>query len=152
MNVRDQPLLVVPGKGIGPFLLGLERTEVQALTREPIHSYFPQDSTKVRSDAHDSIGVTVSYDDDGRTNHLAGYTRLKHGKSKLEFEGERLRDTTRSSLVMLLELLETPHEDTGETVEAPSLALTFGFREPDAGHDYGPDDPVDWVVVRPLSA
>jgi hypothetical protein len=151
MNLRDQPLVVVPGKGIGPFLLGLGRTEVQALTREPIHSYFPQDWSTVRSDAHDGLGVTVSYDDDARANHIAGYTRVKPGKSMLEFEGERLRDTTRSSLVMLLDLLETPHEDTGETVVAPALALTFGFREPDAGHDYGPDDPVDWVVVRPLA-
>ena len=67
-------------------------------------------------------------------------------------EGERLRDTTRASLILLLDLLETPHEDTGETVLAPALALTFGFREPDAGSEYGPEDPVDWVVVRPLTS
>ena len=152
MNVRDQPLVIVAGRGIGPFLLGLGRNEVHALTREPIHSYFPQEWSTVRSDAHDSIGVTVSYDDDGHANHIAGYTRLKYGKSMLELEGERLRDTTRASLILLLDLLETPHEDTGETVLAPALALTFGFREPDAGSEYGPEDPVDWVVVRPLTS
>jgi hypothetical protein len=151
MDLRGKPLIVHPGKGIGPFLLGMTRDEIQGLTREPIHSFYPQTWSTVRSDAHDILGVTVAYDDDARANHITGYVRIRHGTCTLELEGERLCEATRATMTILLELLETTFTDTGEAFEAPALGLTIGFLEPDEG-ECSNADPCDWIVVRPLPA
>jgi hypothetical protein len=145
MSWRDRPLEVVPGRGIGPFALGQTKEEVQALTREPLESFFPKDF-KVRSDAHPTLGVTVSYDDDGVANHIAASMRPRYGKSNVVFEGERLREATRGTLVTLLELLGAPMEDTGESIVVPSLGLKFGLREID--DEPAESDPCDYVVVE----
>jgi len=150
MDLRYKPLIVQPGNSIGPFVLGMTRVEIQALTREPLHSFYPQTWSSVRSDAHDILGVTVSYDDEARANHIAGHVRIKGGPCMLELEGERLREATRETMKILLELLETPFEDTGEALEAPALGLTIGFVEPDEGN-YSPADRCDWIVVRPMT-
>jgi hypothetical protein len=146
MNWRGQPLIVMAGRGIGPFELGQTREQVQALTREPIESCFPQEWSKVRSDEHPHLGVTVSYDDDGVANHIAGFVQRRGGKSTLTFEGEPLRDATRETLSLLLELLGAAAEDVGEALEVPSLGLKFGLREDD---EPSASDACEYVVVTP---
>jgi hypothetical protein len=123
---------------------------VQGLTREPLKSYFPQTWSKVRSDLHLALGVTVAYSDEGIANHISGAVRVEGNKSTLVFEGELLREATRGTLRLLLELLEVEVEDTGDRFEVPSLGLAFGFRE--LGDAPADTDPCDYVVVEPKPA
>ena len=143
---RDEPLEIRVGCGIGPFALGQTRDEVHGLTREPLESYFPQTWSKVRSDGHPLLGVTVSYDDDGLVNHISAYTQLRHGRSNVVFEGERLHEATRGTVTILLHRLGAAMEATGESIIVPSLGLEFGFRE--IGDDPSESDPCDWAVVE----
>ncbi len=149
MSWRDKPLTILPGRRIGPFELGQTRAEVQALTREPIESFYPQEWMAVRADDHPHLGVTVSYSDEGVANHIMGYIRKRHGKSTLVFEGELLREATRGTLVLLLELLDVEFKVTDEKIYAPTLGLEFGLLEPDEG-ETSDDDPCDYVVVLPI--
>jgi hypothetical protein len=150
MELRGKRLVVEPGIGIGPFRLGMTRAEIVGITREPLHSFFPQTGSKVRSDELVHLGVTVAYDDnvdEPRANHLSGASRLAHGLSEIAFEGETIRTLTRAALRDMLTILEARFAEDDEKIRVASLGITFGFRDQEPASD---DDLCDWVVVEPI--
>lgn len=71
-------LIIVPGKSIGPFHLGMTRAEVWAQHSSPISAFFKTPAAKERTDDIRNLGVHIHYDGAGRCEFIEAWTVVPH--------------------------------------------------------------------------
>jgi len=135
-------VVIIPGEAIGPFRLGMTRSEIWAQDRSPIHAFFKTPFTQERTDDIRKFGLHVYYDERGGCDYMEAWTKTEHFHTIL-----LLGDHVISGRSM---------REIREILAKSSISFTegdFGFKSAEYGigfycHNFGSDEClVDGVSV-----
>ena len=141
-NIINESFDIVPGTSVGPFYLGMPRSEIQALFKCPITSFFKTPDSTQRTDDFSLLGVHVHYGDDACANYIEAHMPVQYNDVKHHLDGNLVTGLTVGQLREICDLLAHPLVDFDCGFEIPALGLNV------YSHDYQSDEsPVDAISV-----
>lgn len=135
---------IIPGSSVGPFRLGMPRTEIQSLFQYPITSFFKGPDSERRTDDFTILGVHIYYDGDDCANYIEAHMPVEFNDVKHRLDGNFVTGMNVGELREICQLLGHPLVDFDSGFEIPSLGLNV------YSHDYETDaSTVDAISVMP---
>lgn len=101
----NEILNIQVGHSIGPYSLGMARTEVWSQFRYPITSFYKTDESTFRTDDISLLGIHVHYNQSEKVDFIEAWTNVQYNKPKLIIEGMNLIGHTMKDIKALCELL-----------------------------------------------
>lgn len=133
---------IIPGCSVGPFCLGMPRSEIWSLHRCPITSFYSPSTSRRRTDDFTLLGIHVYYDDEDSANCLEAHMPVQYNDVKLLLDGNRINSLTVGKLREICSLFDHPLKDFDFGFEVPAIGLSV------YSHEYENDEsPVDAVSV-----
>ena len=138
----NELLVVKAGISIGPYKIGMNRTEVWSKSRYPITSFYKTDASIQRTDDITLLGIHVHYDEDGRSNFIEAFTSVKYNSTVLEIEELVINGQCMKDIFALTELLPYSFKKNDYGYESKTAGVGFFC------HDFeGPNSLVDGIYI-----
>ena len=133
---------IVPGTSVGPFRLGMPRSEIQALYKCPITSFYKTPNCTQRTDDFSLLGIHVYYGDNACANYIEAHMPVQYNDVKHRLDGNLVTGLNVGQLREICDLLGHPLVGFDSGFKIPSLGLNV------YSHDYETDDSsVDAISV-----
>lgn len=129
---------VLPGEGIGPFRLGMERDCAREIAQGDLGSDLKTDKFGINRDRErdnfGDVGIAVIYDENnhaGRVSGEWGWARMGHDSPDSAFMlmGKDITRMTGKEVIQLCETRWTDVIDNHFSIDVPSAGLSFTYWE-----------------------
>ncbi len=136
------PVTIVPGESIGPFKLGMSRSEVWAQDRSPIHAFYKTPMSENRTDDVRRFGLHVFYDEADCAEYFEAWTRTEHFHTTLHLGEFTLSGRVMGEVRSILRELGFPFSEDRYGFQCPEFGIGFYC------HDFESDEStLDGVTV-----
>src|ERR1043166_2752809 len=125
--------VIEPLHGVGPIRFGMHKDEVSRVFTYVYTSFFKVETSKVRSDHCEVVGLIVHYDDRSRVNYIEIF-KPKYATVTLELFGRDVTGISVRDAFALLSAHSTTHTKDEYGYDFPELGINI------FNHEFGSGD------------